>query len=103
MPHSLAGERHAFVHLGDIGDAYRTAGAHDDVERGREGGSQPELGDGLLVAAADVHHRDRRAAERSGQIGQSRSEGVRAQRISKLELLRTACARERTPTSARLS
>ena len=55
---AVLGEDHAFVDLGHVGHADGAARPHDHVERFREERAEAELGDGLLVAAADVHHRD---------------------------------------------
>ena len=78
--HALVRERHGLVHFGHVGDADGAARSHDHVELLRQDGAEAEPGDGLLVAATDVHHRDPvaidlgdhafdRAGERSSPCG----------------------------------
>jgi len=84
--HTLPRQHNSLIDLGDIRHADRTAGTHDDVERLREERSQSESRDGLLVAAADVHHGygppdlAHQAIERCGQRARQRG-------IAKLEIV----------------
>ena len=69
-PDALLREGDGLVDLRHVGDAHRAAGPHDHLERLGEHGAQAVARDGLLVAAAHVHDRDRVAADLRGHPSQ---------------------------------